>query len=215
MQVGVFSDVHGNWLALQAVWDALTQMGLTEGVVLNAGDNVGYGAAPEACVSFLRAHPSIVSVQGNYDKNVAQFPEKSAQFHQKWGKSRLPKFEAIQRDSLTISDETRSWLSDLPKEQTVTLASTSILVTHYSPGGKEGLGTWTPQARLQELAQQTEASVVVCGHTHVAFVRDVGGVLFVNPGTVGRGWRHRASYAVLTVEEGAPPAAQLYQVRIP
>ena len=215
MEVGVFSDVHGNWRALQAVWNALAQRGLTDGPVLNAGDNVGYGDAPEACVTFLRAQAHLHSVRGNYDKNVAQFPDKIAEFRKKWGTSRPPKFEAIQRDSAVLSPESRSWLRDLPPEQTVTLAGTRVLLTHYSPGGKEGLGAWTPDARLAELAGQTDAQVVVCGHTHTPFVRRAGGVLFVNPGTVGRGWRHRASYAVLTLDPKGPPTAQLHEGHIP
>ena len=85
MQVGVFSDVHGNWAALQAVWEALSRQGLTEGPVLNAGDNVGYGEDPEACAAFLRATPNIVCVQGNYDKNVAHFPEKARRVPQEVG----------------------------------------------------------------------------------------------------------------------------------
>jgi len=215
MQVGVFSDVHGNLEALEAVWDALARPGLTEGPVLNAGDNVGYGDAPEACALFVRARPNIVCVQGNYDKNVAQFPDKEAEFRKKWGKSRPPKLEAIRRDSEAISEETRAWLRALPKEQIITLADTRILLTHYAPGSKEGLGTWTPMARLAELAGATDAQVVVCGHTHTPFVRQAGGVLWVNPGTVGRGWRRRVAYAVLTLEPGAPPEAQLQQVIIP
>ena len=215
MQVGVFSDVHGNLEALEAVWDALARRGLALGPVLNAGDNVGYGAAPEACVVFVRARPNIVSVRGNYDKNVAQFPDKEAEFRKKWGKSRPPKLEALRRDSEAISEETRGWLRDLPKERVVTLAGTHILLTHYAPGRKEGLGTWTPTVRLAELAGATDAQVVVCGHTHTPFVRQAGGVLWVNPGTVGRGWHRRAAYAILTLEPGAPPVAQLQQVMVP
>ncbi len=215
MQLGVFSDIHGHWEALQAVWEALAQRGLTDGPVFNAGDNVGYGASPEECVAFLRAHPNVINVRGNYDKNVAQFPDKAAEFRKKWGKSRPPKFAAIERDSAAVSSETRAWLADLPPEQTVTLAGTRIFLTHYSPGGKEGLGTWTPNAHLEELAGRTDAQVVICGHTHTPFVREAGGVLFVNPGTVGRGWHQRASFAVLTLRPNASPSAQLQQVHIP
>ena len=212
MQYGVFSDVHGNLRALEAVWSALKAAGLTDRPVFNAGDVVGYGDAPEACVRFLRDRPNIVTVRGNYDKNVAAFPEREAEYRKKWGRSRPDKYEAIRRDSEAIMEETRLWLADLPAEVETTLDGVEALMTHYAPGLKEGLGSWTSDARLAELAETTEAKVVLCGHTHTPFVRNVGGVLWVNPGSLGRSWDGRFRYAVLTLAPGQPPTAQIKQV---
>ncbi len=212
MQYGVCSDIHGNYDALEAVWRSLETAGLADRPVLNAGDNVGYGDAPEACVQFLQGRPNIVTVRGNYDKNVAQFPERDAEYRKKWGRSRPEKYEALRQDSVAISDETRRWLLDLPPEAELTLDGVRVLITHYAPGVKEGLGRWTSDARLRELAQGTLAQVVVCGHTHTPFVRDVGGVLWVNPGSLGRSWDGRARYAVLTVADGQMPSAELKSV---
>lgn len=212
MQYGVFSDVHGNLGALEAVWQDLEAAGLTERPVLNAGDVVGYGDSPEACVRFLRARPAVVTVRGNYDKNVAAFPEREAEYRKKWGKTRPEKYEAIRRDSGAISGEARQWLTGLPGEAEMTLDGVAALMTHYAPGSKEGLGSWTPDARLAELAETTTATVVVCGHTHTPFVRNVGGVLWVNPGSLGRSWDGRFRYAVLTLTPGQPPSAQLKQI---
>ncbi len=209
MQYGVFSDIHGNYDALEAVWHTLGKSGLVAGPVLNAGDNVGYGDAPEACVQFLQARPNIVTVRGNYDKNVAQFPERDAEFRKKWGRARPEKYEALRQDSAVVSEASREWLLELPTESELTLDGVRVLITHYAPGSKEGLGRWTSDARLRELAQDTSAQVVVCGHTHTPFVRDVGGVLWVNPGSLGRSWDGRARYAVLTLAEGQAPSAEL------
>ncbi len=209
MQYAVFSDIHGNFAALQAVWNAIEVIGLIDRPVLNAGDTVGYGPDPEACVDFLRARPQCASVKGNYDKNVAQFPEREAEYRKKWGGARPDKFEAIRRDSSVISGETRSWLSDLPAEVPLTLDGVPVVLTHYSPGSKEGIGTWTLDTRLVDLAANTNAKVVVCGHTHTPFVRQVSGILWVNPGSIGRDWNGRSRYAILTLEPGLPPSAEL------
>lgn len=212
MQYGVFSDVHGNLGALQAAWGALEAAGLTDRAVFNAGDVVGYGDAPEACVRFLRARPVIVTVRGNYDKNVAAFPKREGEYRKKWGRSRPDKYEAIRRDSEAITEETRQWLEALPGEVELGLEGVAVLMTHYAPGSKEGLGSWTPDARLAELAETTDVQVVVCGHTHTPFVRPVGGVLWVNPGSLGRSWDGRFRYAILTLTPGQPPTAQLRQL---
>ena len=212
MQYALFSDIHGNLAALQSVWSALELAGLTDRLVLNAGDTVGYGPDPEACVQFLRAQPQCVSVKGNYDKNVALFPERETEYREKWGRSRPDKFEAIQRDSEAISEDARRWLSDLPAEAALMLDGVLTVLTHYSPGSKEGIGEWTPDTRLAELAAETEAKIVICGHTHTPFVRRIGGVLWVNPGSLGRDWNGRFRYAVLTLEPGLPPSAVLRTV---
>jgi len=212
VQYGVFSDVHGNLGALEAIWPALDTACLTDRPVFNAGDVVGYGDSPEACVRFLRARPTIVTVRGNYDKSVAAFPEREAEYRKKWGKLRPEKYAAIQRDSKAITDETRQWLAALPGEVEMALDGVAVLMTHYAPGSKEGLGSWTPDARLAELAETTDAKIVVCGHTHTPFVRAVGGVLWVNPGSLGRSYDGRFHYAVLTLLPGQPPTAQLKQL---
>ena len=210
MQIAAFSDVHGNLSALTAVWRAIERDRLDIHPVFNAGDNVGYGDSPEQCVQFLRQRPNIVNVRGNYDKNVAVFPEREEDYRRRWRRKRPEKYEALRDDSAVISASTRAWLRDLPKELTLKLGcAASILLTHYAPGVKEGLGPWTPDERLVELAKSARTDIVICGHTHMAFVRRAGGVLFVNPGTVGRNWNRKPTYAVLTLEDGRPPAAEI------
>jgi len=214
MQVGLMSDIHGSLEALQRVWDALDRLGLTGGPVLNAGDTVGYGSDPQGCIDFLRARPAIFTVQGNYDRNVARFPEREAEYRRKWGRTRPAKFEAIQRDSGLITPDARDWLLALPRERELDLDGNQLLLTHYAPGVKEGLGRWTSAGRLAYHAAQTQARVVVCGHTHSPFARTAGGTLFVNPGTVARAVSHQPAYAVLTLDAHAAPEVLLRQVTL-
>ena len=209
MQYALLSDIHADIRALQAVWNVFEAGGLIDRPVLNAGDSVGYGPDPDPCVRFLREHPNIVSVKGNYDKNVALFPEREGEYRKKWAGPRPDKFQTIQGSSAVISADTRQWLLDLPAEAHLTLDGTSVIVTHYSPGSKQGLGSWTPDLFLAELAETTEAKVVVCGHTHTPFVRRVGGILWVNPGSLGRDFGGKSRYALLTLEPGLPPSAVL------
>jgi len=210
MQYAILSDIHAHLPALQAIWHTLETNGLADRPVLNAGDTVGYGPDPEACVRFLRRHPNVVSVRGNYDKNVALFPKREAAYRLKWGLLRPEKLQTLRDSSSAISEDTRRWLSDLPAEAAVTLGIVSVFMSHYSPGSKEGIGTWTPDSRLKELAKNTRAKVVVCGHTHTPFVRHVGGILWINPGSLGLSWDDGAfRYAVLTLEPGLLPSAEL------
>lgn len=212
MKFGVFSDVHGNLAALTRVWRSLSDLGLTERPVFNAGDSVGYGAEPELCIKFLEDRANIISVRGNYDRNVACFPQREEEYYKRWGRSRPEKFAAIKQDSETIGDGARQWLLSLPKEVRLNVQGRRLVLTHYSPGSKEGIGSWTSQAHLEEIARSADADVVICGHTHTPFVRRANDVLFVNPGTVGRSRWSRSGYAVLDIDPNLPPAAELRSI---
>lgn len=209
MQIAAICDIHGNLEALQAVWVELDRLGLSDGIVLNGGDNVGYGPEPEETVRFLRRQSNILNVRGNYDKHVAAFADKSAKYRHKWARSRPPKYRALETASQAISAETRSWLAGLPREQEIVIEGIRILLTHYAPGRKEGLGLWTSLSHLEDVADAITARVVVCGHTHTPFVRSVGGVLFVNPGTVGKSLLDRPTFAVVNLELDRPPSAEI------
>jgi len=212
LQIAAISDIHGNLSELLAVWRDLERHNLTEPIVLNAGDTVCYGDNPEETVVFIKSHNNILSVQGNYDKSVALFPERVSSYRKKWGQFRPEKFTAIRRDSGLISDESRKWLKNLPREETLIFNGHTIIVTHYSPGTKEGIGPWTSNDTLEKIAARSPAEIVVCGHTHFPFVRKAGNILFVNPGTVGRSAYGVSTYAVLSLEPNATPSAQISTV---
>ena len=53
---------------------------------------------------------------------------------------------------------------------------------------------------LTEQALRAGASIALFGHTHIRNLSENQGVTLVNPGPAGR--RHRAGYAVLTIENG-------------
>ena len=65
MRYGVFSDVHGNHVALKAVLDFYRRSGVENFVC--CGDIVGYGPQPLECAETLRGLKNLVTVMGNHD----------------------------------------------------------------------------------------------------------------------------------------------------
>ena len=65
--------------------------------------------------------------------------------------------------------------------------------------------TDTPDERLRELGAQTKADVILCGHTHQQFVREVNHQIYINPGSVGKpiDGDPRAGYCVLNIKKGS------------
>ena len=68
MRTAVFSDVHSNLEALQAVRQAGHDLGVGRWVCL--GDVVGYAADPEACIALVSDMAAVI-LQGNHDATVA------------------------------------------------------------------------------------------------------------------------------------------------
>lgn len=67
MRLGIFSDVHSNLEALQAVVAAYRELGIDRYICL--GDVVGYGASPNECCQIVRDLAQVV-VLGNHDAAV-------------------------------------------------------------------------------------------------------------------------------------------------
>lgn len=196
MKVALIGDVHGNLPALEAVLADADRRGCE--AVWNIGDFVGYGAFPDEVVRLLR-NRAVTNLIGNYDQKALRFREKDATWHRK---KRREKWLAFKFAWEHLSRPSRKWLASLPEQQRLDVAGRRILLCHGSPASvDEHLWPETADARFRELAAMAEADIVVCGHSHQAFVREVGGVVFINTGTVGRpdDGDPRACYAVLDV----------------
>jgi putative phosphoesterase len=197
MKIALLSDVHANLPALEVVLaDAAKR---NADAIWNAGDFVGYGAFPDEVVRRLR-EAGAVSVLGNYDEKVLQIKQKG----EEWKKSKHPlKWLAFKWAFDQLSDESRAYLISLHKEQRLEVEGRLVLIVHGSPASiKEHLSSETPEKRLKELARIAKSNVIICGHSHRPFNREVEGAYFINPGSVGRSDEGdpRACYALLELK---------------
>lgn len=207
MQLALVSDLHANLEALDAVLADIDRASPGAQLVC-AGDIVGYGADPEACIARLEERGALC-VMGNHDQMVLGLRDFSRCGYAGivaavWTRSRL-------------SASGRAYLESLPPYVHIT---PSVLVCH---GDLASADTYvsTRERAEQALAQLRErhpsAEVLVCGHTHHAalftheggfqLVRGAGERAFgppclINPGAVGqaRDAAPTARYAVLDTE---------------
>ena len=77
MLYGIYSDIHGNLEALQAVLASMDSLGVERKICL--GDLVGYCANPNECIDLIRKHSDLV-ILGNHD-SVALGRESSENFN--------------------------------------------------------------------------------------------------------------------------------------
>lgn len=180
MRVAVFTDVHGNRFALEAVLEDIRAA--APDAILNGGDQVYGGADPAGAWRRLR-DLGAPAVRGNTDEMVCAPAEEleGRQSYVEWLHGQL---------GPGIGEA----LAGLPL--TVEAADGEILLAHgslQSPWEPLMLvreeGGFRP-ARSDELLDRSaafpRARVIIVGHTHREQIVAAGGVTFVNAGSVSR-----------------------------
>ena len=198
-KIALLSDVHGNLPALEAVLANAAGSGIKE--LWYCGDFLGYAPFPNEVVQRLR-EARAVSIIGNYDLKVLAFPQQ----REEWKRKKVPeKYAAFEWNYEHLSKDTKTYLESLPQQARVRVNGFTALLVHGSPDSvDEHLGSNTPMTRFEELADASKVDMIACGHSHEAFVKQVKGTWFVNPGSVGRpeGGDWRAAYALLEFTGG-------------
>jgi putative phosphoesterase len=196
VRIGLIGDIHANLPALKATLRTLNENGVR--LTVNCGDFVGYNAFPEEVIRLCRQN-RVLSVIGNYDQKVLKFTKRA----DKWKKSKHPeKWFSFKWSRENLSNESLLYLSCLPKKLEIKVLGRHILIVHGSPVSmQEHLFSTTPEDRFQDFTELTQADVVVFGHSHEPFAKQVGGTLFINTGSVGRAddGDPRATAAILEV----------------
>ena len=176
VRVAVLSDIHGNLPAMEAVLAELEDAAPDQIVV--CGD-VASGPMPAETIDRLMSLRSVRFVRGNADRElVAAFDSA----HQTESEGPGADWCAAQ-----ISRAQRDLLASFETTVLVEIEGLGrVLFCHGSPRSDEEMMTSaTPEARLLSFVADAEADVVVCGHTHIPFDREVGGIRVMNPSSVG------------------------------
>ncbi|MHB8158377.1 MAG: metallophosphoesterase family protein [Desulfocucumaceae bacterium] len=200
MNVAFISDIHGNLHALEAVLKDAGDRGI--GAVYCAGDLVGYGPRPNEVAELIKKR-GIPTVMGNYDDTIGNrrlvcgcdFKDEEAR---RLGEKSI----AWTRENTT--EENRLWLARLPVAMTVSHGGFAISLVHGSPRSmNEYIFPNTSEVYLEELVREVGADVLVCGHTHLPFVKKTAAGYVINAGSVGRPRHGNPKAAYVVVEAGA------------
>jgi putative phosphoesterase len=210
-RIAIFSDLHGNSAATEAVLAAIDAEQPDARYCL--GDLVGYGAKPNETIALVRER-AIPTIIGNYDDGVGFDRDDCGCAYTD------PEEEARGQQSLIWSravttEEHKAYLRTLLPEIRFEAEGKRFRLVHGSPRRmNEYLFADRDPRSLARIAQSVEADVLVFGHTHKPWVREIEDVLFINDGSVGKpkDGDPRAAWALLTVDDGTPVQVAIRRV---
>ncbi|MBI5929874.1 MAG: metallophosphoesterase family protein [Chloroflexi bacterium] len=210
MRVAVFSDIHGNAVALEAMLDDLKTQNIEQLVCL--GDAIQGGPQPTEVVAHLQQLGCPI-VMGNADDWLLTGVASDA--------------EQISEARQIELDTVRDWQLSLLSEDDLSFIRTfqptirlpidderTLLCFHGSPQSFDHvILPQTPDEEVLQYLNPEPQMIYTGGHTHMQFIRHLGRTFHFNPGSVGRAYRHDqaedrfwvdscAEYAILTSNNG-------------
>lgn len=206
MRIAVLADAHGNLLALQAVLADLHTA--SPDLVVNLGD-LTTGPFDPAGSAEAQMALGCPTVAGNHERNLLEGDDSSSSV-------------AFARPLLSAAHQ--QWIGSLPK--TLRLAGGDVFACHGSPADGDldylledvssGRPVLAPEDAIRPRLQGSDpATLVLCGHTHVPRVVQIGPVLVVNPGSVGMPAYTDDAAIPHAIETGAPHARYAVVTRGP
>lgn len=211
MKIAIFSDVHGNLPALEAVLAAIDSYGPDK--IYCLGDLVNFAPFTNEVIDLIRAR-KIPTIMGNHDDGVGNrkqhFPF-SGTTQKELGAGQI----AIAYTNKIINEPNRQFLKDLPPYLHVStgedIGYIDLLLTHGSPrNNDEYINQDYDEDELLKMMTIFHADILFVGHTHEAYQRILKCYQYkickdkrvINVGSVGRptdgDWR--AAYCIIELD---------------
>jgi len=203
MRVAALYDIHGNLPALEAVLAELRESQVDRVVV--GGDVVPGPMARECLERLLALDVPVQAIHGNCELAVlAQRAVRDPHAATYWGTTSgrplpEPDLANMRWSAEQLSPELEKVLASWPKTARLEIEGLGdVLFCHGTPRSETEIFTrLTPEAQIRPLLEGLGASVVVCGHTHMAFERMVGRTRVVNAGSVGNPFGESGAHWVI------------------
>lgn len=207
-RLALISDIHANLPALRAALADIDERANID-AIYHLGDLCGYAPWPNEVVALLRER-SIAGIAGNYDSTVA------TDYKHCGCRADTPREEELSHLSFEwtnshVTAETKRYLGSLPFRLDIRpfgghVSGPTVTLVH----GNQTLNTvYVTEDRsdsfLEKMAKDlgSRPEDVICfGHTHKPWQRVLGGIQFINTGSVGRpkDGDPRACYVLLAID---------------
>lgn len=178
MKIGLLSDIHSNYFALEEVIKDINQRGVD--LMINLGDSLYGPILPKATYDLLRSY-DFITIRGNQDRQIYESTKEQINSN--------PTMNYIIND---LGEEPLDWMKSLPFDKQL---DDKIYLCHGTPRSDliyllEDIESGYPHLRfdseIMKLLDGQSSELICCAHTHTP--RTVilkSGQLIVNSGSVG------------------------------
>lgn len=202
MKIAVFSDIHGNYIALQKCLEYALDKQITTFVFL--GDYLGELAYPQRTMDILyslRENYKCYFIKGNKENYWINYEKTGATGWKQYDSTTGALYYSYH--NLTASDmeffKSLSHVGELTFE-----GLPSVTICHGSPN-KANEKLLAGEEKTLAIVEKDPNSLILCGHTHIQGEFKHGGKSVLNVGAVGVPIRSqgRSQFMILSGEEGA------------
>lgn len=215
MKIALFSDIHANLPALQAMFADMENR--KPDAVFCLGDLVGYNIWPNEVIREIRKR-NIPTIAGNYDYGIGRSSDDCGCAYKTDHEKDLGKISISYTNSI-VQPEERQYLLSLPAhirlEFQIRDELIRIMLVHGSPRKiNEYLFEDRDEKSLLRIIEGAETDILCFGHTHKPFHRKLVSkskyVHAINIGSVGKpkDGNPRGCYAILTIDENSSISAE-------
>jgi len=200
MRLAFLSDIHSNQPALLNVIDDIETQDIDKTYCL--GDLVGYGPTPNQVIDTIR-YFEFPTVMGNYDEGVG-FERGECGCAYISDEEKVNGQRSIDWTTEQVTPDNKEFLKSLLDKIEFTVDGYRFLLVHGSPRRiNEYLYEDRPEASLKRILEPLDIDVMVCGHTHKPYHRQVEDIHIINDGSVGKpkDGDPRTCYAIIDTDE--------------
>ncbi len=213
MLLAFLSDIHGNLPALQSALADIKRRHVDK--IYCAGDLVGYGPFPDE-VCRLLLQEKVTTIIGNYDAKV-----RSALHNPEDVKKKMKpgKWKILNWTRKHISPKSARFLAALPNcHREIVAGGLNLLIVHGSPVSfDDTIYPSITRNGLEKKLAGEKPDIVVCGHTHIPFIKRFAKMVVVNCGSTGQpvDGDPRPSYALFEIAKKRVLSARIVRFGYP
>ena len=199
MRIAAFGDIHSNHIALEACLAEIERIGV-DGVVF-LGDYVSDCACPQKTLSLLKETAQKYPcwfIRGNREEYMID----NADGKKNWKDNSETGSFLYTYEQLT--EEDLAWFRSLPITKKVEIEGAPAFEICHGSQWQSRCSLLPGRDEFDQVLEKMETELLLCAHTHEAFVAEKNGKTIANGGCVGLtcGGYNGASFAIIELMEG-------------